>query len=122
MAFVLGDVYCKKIRQLTGFIHSKAQTKCVNPVVACFNITSYPRRAKILVQLSAIFKACVRFYFSLFLKDKCISLLFLRKYIKKKFNLVVFSSHCFMIIHSCLSYHGLPTFLELLDLKNKLHE
>ena len=122
MAFVLGDVSCKKIRQLTGFIHNKAQTKCVNPVVACFNITSYPRRVKILVQLSAILKACARFYFSLFLKYKCISFLFRRKYIKKKFNFVVFSSHCFMIIHSCLSDHGLPTFLKLLDLKNKLHE
>ena len=31
-------------------------------------------------------KACV-YYFSLFLKDKCIALLFRTKYIEKKFNL-----------------------------------
>ena len=36
-----------------------------------------------------IFKACVR-YFSLFLKDKCISSLFRTKYIEKKFNLQLF--------------------------------
>ena len=36
-----------------------------------------------------IFKACVR-YFSLFLKDKCISSLFRMKYIEKKFNLQLF--------------------------------
>ena len=35
------------------------------------------------------FKACVR-YFSLFLKDKCISSLFRTKYIEKKFNLQLF--------------------------------
>ena len=40
-----------------------------------------------LVQL--IFKGCVR-YFSRFLKDKCISLLFRTKYIEKKFNLQLF--------------------------------
>ena len=34
-------------------------------------------------------KACVR-YFSLFLKDKCISSLFRTKYIEKKFNLQLF--------------------------------
>ena len=34
-------------------------------------------------------KTCVR-YFSLFLKDKCISLLFRTKYIEKKFNLQLF--------------------------------
>ena len=39
------------------------------------------------------------------------------KYIEKKFNLVVFSSHCFMNIDSRLSYHVLPTFLKLV-LKN----
>ena len=35
------------------------------------------------------FKACVR-YFSLFLKDKCISLLVQTKYIEKKFTLQLF--------------------------------
>ena len=35
------------------------------------------------------FKACVR-YFSLFLKDKCISSLLGTKYIEKKFNLQLF--------------------------------
>ena len=34
-------------------------------------------------------KACVR-YFSLFLKEKCISSLFRTKYIEKKFNLQLF--------------------------------
>ena len=36
-----------------------------------------------------VFKACVR-YFSLFLKDKCISLLVRTKYIEKKFTLQLF--------------------------------
>ena len=36
-----------------------------------------------------VFLACVR-YFSLFLKDKCISSLFRMKYIEKKFNLQLF--------------------------------
>ena len=36
-----------------------------------------------------IFKACVH-YFSLFLKEKCISSLFQTKYIEKKFNLQLF--------------------------------
>ena len=36
-----------------------------------------------------MFKACVR-YFSLFLKDKCISSSFRTKYIEKKFNLPLF--------------------------------
>ena len=36
-----------------------------------------------------IIKACVR-YFSLFLQDKCISLLFRTNYIQKKFNLKLF--------------------------------
>ena len=36
-----------------------------------------------------VFKACVR-YFSLFLKDKCISSLFRTKYIENKFNLQLF--------------------------------
>ena len=39
--------------------------------------------------LESLFKACVC-YFSLFLKDKCISLLFRMKYIEKKFNLQLF--------------------------------
>ena len=48
-----------------------------------------------------IVKACVR-YFSLFLKGKCISLLFRTKYIEKKFS--CFSSHCFTNIYSLLGY------------------
>ena len=39
--------------------------------------------------LESLFKACVC-YFSLSLKDKCISLLFRTKYIEKKFNLQLF--------------------------------
>ena len=57
--------------------------------------------------LIAPIKASVR-YFSLFLKDKCISSLFWTKYNEKKFNLQLFFSHRFMNIHSRLSYHGLP--------------
>ena len=53
-----------------------------------------------------LFKACVR-YFSLFLKDKCISSLFRTKYIENKFNLVVFSSHLFS--------PGLPRATRLLE-------
>ena len=49
------------------------------------------------------------------------SLIFRTKQIEKKFNLVVFSSHRFMNIHSRLSYHGLPAFLKLLLLKKELH-
>ena len=42
------------------------------------------------------------------------------KYIEKKFNLqLFFSSHRFINIHSRLSYHGPPTFLKLLELKNE---
>ena len=46
---------------------------------------------QIISELSAdvIVKACVR-YFSLFLKDKCISSLFRMKYIEKKINLQLF--------------------------------
>ena len=53
-------------------------------------------------------------YFSLFLKDKCISSLVWTKYIEKKFTLVVFASHCFTNIYSLLGYHTLPTSLKLL--------
>ena len=58
-------------------------------------------------------KACVC-YFSLFFKDKCISLLFRMKYIKKKFNLVVFSSHCLTNMYSPQGYHALPASSKLL--------
>ena len=54
----------------------------------------------------SILKACVC-YFSLFLKDKCISSLFRTKYIENKFNLVVFSSHLFS--------PGLPRATRLLE-------
>ena len=40
----------------------------------------------LIITLLVSFKACVH-YFSLFLKDRCISLLFRMKYIEKKFNL-----------------------------------
>ena len=62
--------------------------------------------------IKKILKVCVS-YFSLFLKVKCISLLFRTKYIEKKFNLVVFSSSRFINIHSRLSYHTLPAFSKL---------
>ena len=55
-----------------------------------------------------IFKACVC-YFSLFLKDKCISSLVRTKYIEKKFTF-----HCFTNIYSLLGYHALPASLKLL--------
>ena len=64
-------------------------------------------------KMSYILKACAR-YFSLFSKDKCISSLFRTKYIEKKFNLVVFSSHCFTNIYSLQGYHALPASLKLL--------
>ena len=44
---------------------------------------------KKIAKPNSLFKACVR-YFSLFLKDKCISSLFRTKYIEKKFNLQFF--------------------------------
>ena len=66
--------------------------------------------------ISVIVKACTR-YFSLFLKSKCISLLFRTKYIEKKFNLAVFSSHCFTNIYSLQGYHALPASSKLLVLK-----
>ena len=47
------------------------------------------------------FKACVR-YFSLFLNNTYISSLVRTKYIEKKFDLVVFSSHCLTNIYSLL--------------------
>ena len=68
------------------------------------------------VQQSQI-KACVRF-FSLFLKDKCISSLLRMKYIEKTFNLKLFflSTISFTNIYSLLGYHALPpTSLKLLD-------
>ena len=58
-----------------------------------------------------VFKACVR-YFSLFLKDKCISSLFRTKYIEKKFNL-----QCFFLplFHENLFSPGLPRATRLLE-------
>ena len=44
----------------------------------------------LIITLLVSFKACVH-YFSLFLKDRCISLLFRTKYIEKKFNLHLLS-------------------------------
>ena len=52
-------------------------------------------------------------YFSLFLKEKCISLLFRTKYIEKKFN--------FQLFFLPVIYHALPTFLKRLVLKKELH-
>ena len=51
-------------------------------------------------------KACIC-YFSLFLKDKCISSLFRTKYIEKKFNLQLF--------HEDLFSPGLPRATRLLE-------
>ena len=58
-----------------------------------------------------VFKACVR-YFSLFLKDKCISSLFRTKYIEKKFNLQLFF---FPLFHEHLFSPGLPRATRLLE-------
>ena len=58
-----------------------------------------------------VFKACVR-YFSLFLKDKCISSLFRTKYIEKKFNLQCFF---FPLFHENLFSPGLPRAARLLE-------
>ena len=58
------------------------------------------------------FKACVS-YFSLFLKDKCISSLFRTKYIEKKFN--KFSCFFFPLFHEHLFSPGLPRATRLLE-------
>ena len=59
----------------------------------------------------SFFKACVR-YFSLFLKDKCISSLFRTKYIENKFNLQL----CFFpLFHEDLFSPGLPGATRLLE-------
>ena len=73
----------------------------------------YKKLVSILWPMLFTLKACVR-YFLLFLKDKCISSLFRTKYIEKKFNLVVFSSHCFTNIYSLQGYHALPASLKRL--------
>ena len=57
-------------------------------------------------------KACVH-YFSLFLKDKCISSLFRTKYIEKKFNLQCFF---FPLFHENLFPLGLPRAARLLEI------
>ena len=66
-------------------------------------------------ELHKIIKACVR-YFPLFLKNKCISLLFRTKYIEKKFNLQLFflptASQTFIL--SIQGYHALPASTKLL--------
>ena len=61
--------------------------------------------------LTVLFKACVR-YFSLFLKDKCISFLFGTKYIEKKFNWQLFF---FPLFHEDLISPGLPRAICLLE-------
>ena len=58
-----------------------------------------------------MFKACVR-YFSLFLKDKCISSSFRTKYIEKKFNLQLFFLPS---VHEHLFSPGLPRATRLLE-------
>ena len=63
-------------------------------------------------ELMILFKACVR-YFSLFIKDKCISSLFRTKYIEKKFNLQLFF---FPLFHEDLLSPGLPRATHLLKL------
>ena len=56
-------------------------------------------------------KACVC-YFSLFLKDKCISSFFWTKYIEKKFNLqLLFLPTVSRTFYSLQCYHVLPTSL-----------
>ena len=61
--------------------------------------------------LSYLFKACLH-YFSLFLKDKCISSLFRMKYIEKKFNLQLFF---FPLFPEDLISPGLPRATRLLE-------
>ena len=56
-------------------------------------------------------KACVR-YFSLFLKNKCVSSLFRTKYIEKKFKLQCFF---FPLFHEHLFSPGLPRAARLLE-------
>ena len=63
------------------------------------------------VAIFNIFIACVR-YFSLFLKDKCISSLFRTKYIEKKFNLQLFF---LPTVHKHLFSPGLPRATRLLE-------
>ena len=58
-----------------------------------------------------LFKACVR-YFSIFLKDKCISSLVRTKYIEKRFNLSCFF---FPLFHKHLFSPGLPRATRLLE-------
>ena len=59
----------------------------------------------------SFFKACVR-YFSLCLKDKCISSLCRTKYIENKFNLLLFF---FPLFHEDLFSPGLPGATRLLE-------
>ena len=56
-------------------------------------------------------KACVR-YFSLFLKDKCISLLFRMQYIEKK---LTYSCFFLPLFHKHLFSPGLPCTTHLLE-------
>ena len=65
-----------------------------------------------LESVAIIFKACVC-YFSLFLKDKCISSLFQTNYIEKKFNLQLFflltASRTFILSWATTRYRLLET-------------
>ena len=65
-----------------------------------------------LESVAIIFKACVC-YFSLFLKDKCISSLFQTNYIEKKFNLQLFflltASRTFIVSRATTRYRLLET-------------
>ena len=63
------------------------------------------------MRVSDSFKACVR-YFSLFLKDNCISSSFRTKYIEKKFNLQLFF---LPNVHEHLFCPGLPLATRLLE-------
>ena len=46
-------------------------------------------KARVVFSQFLIFKACVS-YFSLFLKEQCVSWLFRTKYLEKKYNLQLF--------------------------------
>ena len=64
----------------------------------------------------SLLKACVR-YFSLFLKEQCVSWLFRTKYFEEKFNLQLFYLPTVSRTFIILSYNALPAFSKLLVLK-----
>ena len=72
----------------------------------------FPYHLVLTKRACVTFKACVC-YFPLFLKGKCISSLFWRKYIEKKFNLQLF---CSPLFRENLFSPGLPHATRLLEI------